>query len=245
VIGDRDVLSLDFGKAVLTTYSGSFLGVGIDVPGGDDSGTGPFEARFPYGTFGRPRDPTPAPDNSSSVGCTVLFGYAGKSRHAWIQDDPRVWPKLPDASLGTWGAFADTGREDITVMVLDGTTGSFALRVPHSGAGVSRVLVDVGTPGAEEILLANGGGCEVAIRSNAAYVGDPLTAESVALAPDLISFAGSAATVLTAVAAAINALVPGTIPPGDIAALVAAAAKYNAPGAPTTQSQKLKAEPII
>ena len=76
-------------------------------------------------------------------GATVLWAYNGKQRLAWPLDDPRVWPKLPEASKGTWGAYADTGNDDIPVMVLDGTTGSFALRVPHSGAGVSRVLVDV------------------------------------------------------------------------------------------------------
>jgi len=233
VIGDRDVLSLDFGKAVLTTYSGSFLGVGIDVPGGDDSGTGPFEARFPYGTFGRPRDPTPAPDNSSSVGCTVLFGYAGKSRHAWIQDDPRVWPKLPDASLGTWGAFADTGREDITVMVLDGTTGSFALRVPHSGAGVSRVLVDVGTPGAEEILLANGGGCELAVKPLETVIGDDVLA--LALTKD-VAFAAMKtalqvfATALGTATTIVQVAAAGTALQGALAAI------------PTSTTTKLRSE---
>ena len=70
--------------------------------------------------------------------------------------------KAPEASKGTWGAYADTGNDDIPVMVLDGTTGSFALRVPHSGAGASRVLVDVSSAGSEEILLANGNGCELA-----------------------------------------------------------------------------------
>jgi hypothetical protein len=175
-----DTIALDLGQAINTTYVDGFLGVGVDVPGGDSAGTGVFGARFPYGTFGRARDRSVSADGTTQTGATTLFGYHGKDRHAWMLDDPRVWPKLPEPTHGTWGAFADTGRDDITVMVLDGTTGSFALRVPHSGAGVSRILVDVETPGAEEILLANGGGCEVVIKSLEAVVGD--TALALALA---------------------------------------------------------------
>lgn len=174
-MNDRDIFELDLGQAVLATYNDGFMGVGVDVPGGDASGTGLFDPRFPFGTFGRPRDATPN-EGGGRVGATTLFGYAGKDRHAWVLDDPRATPKLPQASQGTWGAFGDTGRADITVMVLDGTTGSFALRVPHSGAGVSRVLVDVGTPGAEEILLANGGGCELAVKPLEVVVGDTIAA---------------------------------------------------------------------
>jgi hypothetical protein len=180
---NRDVLDLDIGQAILTTYDeGGFLGIGIDVPGGETSGTGTFDARFPYGTFGRSRDPDTSDNATVRIGATALFSYSGQQRNAWLLDDPRVTPKLPLASKGTWGAFADTGREDITVMVLDGTTGSFALRVPHSGSGVSRVLVDVETPGAEEILLANGGGCELAVKPLEVVIGNNALALALAKA---------------------------------------------------------------
>ena len=157
----RDNLDLDLGMAILSTYDADgFLGIGVDVPGYETAGTSTFDARFPYGTFGRPRDPDVSADQSSRLGAITLFGFAGRDRHAWVLDDPRVTPKLPQAPKGTWGAYADTGRDELPVLVLDGATGSFALRVPHStGGGVaSRVLVDVETPGAEEIVLAHGAG---------------------------------------------------------------------------------------
>lgn len=221
--GDRDVLQLDFGKAILTQYDGAFIGVGVDVPGGAISGTGPFEARFPFGTFGRPQDPTTAPDATGVIGCTTLFGYAGTSRHAWLLDDPRVWAKLPQASKGTWGAFADTGREDITVMVLDGASGSFALRVPHSGAGVSRVLVDVSTPGAEEILLANGSGCELAVKALETVIGDNVLALALAKANSVEGIKAALQVLASGLSALTGPLAPlqalGTALTGAMAAL--------------------------
>lgn len=225
-MSDRDTLDLDVGQAILTTYADGFMAVGIDVPGGDVSGTSTFDARFPYGMFGRPRDPDVSPDNTTRIGATTLYGYNGQQRNAWVCDDPRVWPKLPQASKGTWGAYADTGRADITVMVLDGTTGSFALRVPHSGDGVSRVLVDIGTPGAEEILLANGGGCELAVKALEVVIGDTLAALALtkdtaflALKAALQTFAGALSTAanIGQVAAA------GGVLQGSLAAIPASA----------------------
>lgn len=233
-MGDRDILALDFGKTILTTYNGAFLGVGIDVPGGDSSGTGQFESRFPYGTFGRPQDPTTAPDATGVIGCTTLFGYSGTSRHAWMLDDPRVWSKLPQASKGTWGAFADTGQAEITVMVLDGTTGSFALRVPHSGAGVSRVLVDVGTPGSEEILLANGGGCELAVKALEAVIGDSILALALAKATSVEGIKAA----LQVLGAGLSALT-GPLAPLQALGTALTAAMGALPPIPTT---KLRSE---
>ena len=178
---NRDLMDFDTGLAILSSYDADrFMGVGVDVPGGTSAGTGLFEARFPYGTFSRPRDPTVT--GAARIGAGALWAYNGKQRLAWVQDDPRVTPKLPQASAGTWGAFADTGNNDITTMVLDGTTGSFALRVPHSGSGVSRVLVDVETPGSEQILLANGNGCELAVNSTETVIGNDALALALAKA---------------------------------------------------------------
>lgn len=179
---DRDIFDLDMAQAILTTYTDGFLGIGVDVPGQEQAGTSTFDARFPYGTFGRPRDPDVSTDQTRRIGATVLYGYAGTSRHAWPLDDPRVMPKLPQAPKGTWGAYADTGRADLPVMVLDGATGSYALRVPHQSGNASRVLVDVEVPGAEEILLAHGDGCEVRVRAFEAIVGDVLLALPIAKA---------------------------------------------------------------
>lgn len=203
-MNDRDTLDLDIGQAILTTYADGYMGIGVDVPGGDTSGTSTFDARFPYGMFGRPRDPDVSPDGTTRIGATTLYGYNGMQRNAWVCDDPRVWPKLPQASKGTWGAYADTGLADIPVMVLDGTTGSFALRVPHSGDGVSRVLVDVGAPGSEQILLANGGGCELAVNTTEAIVGDTALALSLAKGPAFDSLITALTTFATAMSTAAS-----------------------------------------
>lgn len=228
-----DTIALDLGQAINTTYIDGFLGISVDVPGGDASGVGAFSARFPYGTFGRSRDRTVAADNTTQTGATTLFGYQGKDRHAWLLDDPRVWPKLPEASNGTWGAFADTGREDITVMVLDGTTGSFALRVPHSGAGVSRVLVDVETPGAEQILLANGNGCELAVKALETVVGDDGLAQALAKSPSVQAFFAASQVFAGALSTAT------TIPQIVAAAVAYQGALAAVPPFPTT---KLRSE---
>jgi hypothetical protein len=237
--GDSDAMDFDTGMAIFTSYdAGGFLGIGIDVYGGQVSGTGAFDALFPYGTFGCPRDPDTSNDGTFKKGATALWAYNGKQRFAWLYSDPRVTPKLPLASKGSWGAYADTGREDITVMVLDGTTGSFALRVPHSGAGVSRVLVDVTNAGAEEILLANGGGCELAVKPLEVVIGDALTAMPLAQAPSV-----------QGLAAALNAFAVGLTPipplvvttPAQVAAAAVALASALAviPPIPTT---KLRSE---
>lgn len=204
----RDAISFDLGQAILSTYVDGFLGIGVDVPGYETAGTSTFDARFPYGTFSRPRDPDVSADQTSRLGAIVQFGFAGRDRHAWVLDDPRVTPKLPEAPKGTWGAFADTGREELPVLVLDGTTGSFALHVPHStGGGVaSRILVDVETPGAEEIVLAHGAGCEMRVRATEAIVGDPLSplTQALAKAPTVEALIDALATFATALGAAAN-----------------------------------------
>jgi len=220
---DRDAMDFDTGIAVLSTYDGAFLGIGVDVYGGQTSGTENFDAKFPYGTFGRPRDPTSSNDGTVRQGATVLWAYNGKQRLAWPLDDPRVWPKLPEASKGTWGAYADTGNDDIPVMVLDGTTGSFALRVPHSGAGVSRVLVDVSSAGSEEILLANGNGCELAVKSTEVVIGETLAALALAKASSVEGIVTALQAMATSFAGLTGPLAPlqaiGTALQGALAAL--------------------------
>lgn len=220
----RDTIAFDVGNAILSTYDDNgFLGIGIDVPGGDQSGTSTFEAFAPYGTFSRPRDPTVATNGGRQFGATTLYGYMGAGRFAWLYDDPRVVPKLPQATKGTWGAYADTGRDDLTVLVLDGTTGSFALRVPHSGAGVSRILVDVEVAGSEEILLANGGGCEVAIKPLEAVVGDNVLALALAKASSVEGIKTALQALATSLSGLTGPLLPlqaiGTTLQGALAAL--------------------------
>lgn len=193
----RDNISFDLGQAILSTYDADgFLGIGVDVPGYETAGTSTFDARSPYGTFGRPRDPDVSADQSSRLGAITLFGFAGRDRHAWVLDDPRITPKLPQAPKGTWGAYADTGRDELPVLVLDGATGSFALRVPHStGGGVaSRVLVDVETPGSEEIVLAHGAGVTSTVTLGPTGVdvtGVSTVTQSVALYPAMQAMASA------------------------------------------------------
>lgn len=184
-MNDRDIADFDQGQCILTTYDeNGFLGIGVDVPGGESAGTSTFAARMPYGTFCRPRDPDVAANGSSRIGARVLYAYFGTDRAAWPLDDPRMANKLPLAPKGSWGAYGDTGRAEVPILVLDGTTGSFALRVPHAPfVGVaSRILVDVENAGAEEIVLAHGGGCEVRVRAAEAIVGDVIAALPLAKA---------------------------------------------------------------
>lgn len=233
---DRDNIQYDVGQTILSTYSADgYLGIGVDVPGQEQAGTSTFDARFPFGTFGRPRDPDVSADGTRRIGATTLYGYAGTSRHAWPLDDPRVWPKLPQAPKGTWGAYADTGNAELPVMVLDGTTGSWAVRVPHAPytGTASSVRVDVETQGAEEIVLAHGGGCEVRVRATEAIVGDPLLAVALARATALDGVIAALETFATALTGAV-----------DLAAVIATGATLTTelgtiPPVPTT---KLRSE---
>lgn len=215
-MADRDNLDQDIGQCILSVYDADgYLGIGVDVPGYETAGTSTFEARFPYGTFGRPRDPDVSTDQTSRLGATTLFGFAGRDRHAWPLDDPRVWPKLPQLPKGSAGMYADTARDELPVMVLDGATGSFAVRVPHStGGGVaSRILVDVETPGAEEIVLAHGSGLALRVQQYEVIIGNPLVVKPVAKAEPVVglisaltAFALSTSTAATAVQIAGYAL---------------------------------------
>jgi hypothetical protein len=218
MMAGRDNISLDLGQAILSVYDANgYLGIGVDVPGYETAGTSTFDARFPYGTFGCPQDPDVSLDQSSRLGAITLFGFAGRDRHAWVLDDPRVTPKLPRAPKGSWGAYADTKREELPVLVLDGATGSFALRVPHStGGGVaSRVLVDVETPGGEEIVLAHGAGCELRVRATETIVGDPLSPLTLTLAK-----ANSVSGIVAALQALATSLI-AFVPPSPLAPLSA------------------------
>lgn len=74
-------------------------------------------------------------------------------------------------------------------------------------------------------------------------VGDPLSAQNVALAPDLITFVQNAGPTLTALMTAVNVLAPGTFTPAQITAMANAFAPYVA--ATTVQSTILKASPFL
>ena len=211
-----DVLEFDLGQAILSVYSADgFLGIGVDVPGQETAGTSTFDARFPYGTFGRPRDPDVSTDGTRRTGAITLFGYAGTARHAWVLDDPRVTPKLPEAPLGTWGAYADTGREEIPVMVLDGTTGSWAVRVPHAPytGTASGVRIDVENQGAEEIVLAHGAGPMLKVTPTSVEVHPELRVGSAPFQVPAMKASPSLVAFIDAVTTYINGVAPGTIVP--------------------------------
>jgi len=231
----RDVIDFDIGNTILSTYDeNGFLGVGVDVPGGDQSGTSTFSVLAPFGTFSRPRDPSTTPDGIRFGGATALYGYMGSERFAWAYDDVRVTPKLPQASKGSWGAYADTGRSSLTVMVLDGTTGSFALVVPHSTSGATSVFVDVETVGQEEFLVSHGGGCELRVKATEAIVGDTALALALAKANTVDGIIAALQTLATGLSGLTGPLAPlqalGTALQGSLAAL------------PPTPTTKLRSE---
>ena len=231
----RGTIEFDVGNAILSTYDeNGFLGIGIDVPGGEQSGTGTFENFAPFGTFSRPRDPSVGANGQRTLGATTLYGYMGAGRFAWVYDDPRVVPKLPQASPGSWGAYADTGRADLTVMALDGTTGSFALVVPHSTSGATSMFIDVENAGQEEFLVSHGGGCELRVKAAEAIVGDILLALPLAKAMPVQGLIAALQAMAASFTALTGPLVPlqaiGTALTGALAAL---------PPVPTT---KLRSE---
>ena len=209
---DRDAMDFDTGIAVLSRrMTARSLGIGVDVYGGQTSGTGNFDAKFPYGTFGRPRDPTSSNDGTAPRG----YGSLGLQRQAapcmaarTILEFGQSSPKAPRAR----GAYADTGNDDIPVMVLDGTTARFALRVPHLRCGR-------GSPRARGRLecriggnpLANGNGCELVVKSTEVVSGQTLAA----LASQKASSVEGIVTALQTMATSFAGLTPLAPATGD------------------------------
>lgn len=192
-------MDLDLGQVVLTTNDADGIPhVGIDVPGGQEAGATPFEAHYPFGVDGRPRDPTPGPDGQTILGCSTLYGYLGNDQHAWPLGDPRALVKLPVLEKGSWRAYCDTGRPTLPTMVLDGSSGSWTVTVPHlQGATSSSIRIDVATPGEEQVYI-----------DTETRVGDPATAQNVALYPPLQPFLQETLDLLSLIVVGDPAAIP-------------------------------------
>lgn len=205
---DRDMLELDLGQAILTSYDGSFLGAQFDSEGddatdGDGTGgaqTASAEVHSPFGLDGRPRDPNANSDGTPGVGPTALRAIEGRKQHMFVYGDPRCTNVLPTLEKGSSRLYAHLSGDKVTWLRLDGSTGSAKLRVPI-GAGESTVEVD-GSTG--NITLTHQGGTKVTISATTVEIGGA-GAVAIARYPEVATFAASVAAFASAVVAAAAA----------------------------------------
>lgn len=134
---------------------------------------------------------------------------------------------------------------------LDTSTANLSVSIVHANGMAVLLTQD------DKLVLRNVDGTQLLTLSTSEIVmsgviklfggvvaGDATTAVPVALAPTLIDFVTDGGLVLGKLAAAVNILAPGTISPTELTDLADAIAPYTALGAPTVQSQTLKASPV-
>lgn len=179
-----------------------------------------------------------------AVGDVTLVGYAGGQ--VVIRD-------VPDLSGSQLLMLAPRLLSDGTIdkshaVMLDPSAAGESVSVVHMN-GCALLLTKAG-----HVILKNADGSQFidigpselllngVVKLLAGVVaGDPQTAQTVALAQPAIDFIAKAGPMLATIAAAVNVLAPGTIPPTEITALGVATGPYLAPSAPTVQAATLKA----
>jgi hypothetical protein len=148
----------------------------------------------------------------------------------------------------------------VTIAVAASGTGSvLTLSVPfdHVGGAPQKthaITLDPAT-GQEAITVAAAGGATLELAEHATctggdlrvpesdlVVGDPVLARDVALAQPVIDVLAQLVPMVAAIAAAVNGLAPGSIPPSEIADLVASGAPFVAGGA-TCRAPRILGEP--
>lgn len=115
--------------------------------------------------------------------------------------------------------------------------------------GLPGVLSDCSHGGSCLVVFANGDVSRPFVAaylsgSLAAYFGERPTAENVALAPALIEFVSASSVIIGQLILAVSALAPGSIDPVSFNTFLTSVNKYMAGGAPTVQSDKLRAAPV-
>jgi hypothetical protein len=181
-VADRDMLELDLGRAILTSYDGQHLLAQFDSEGDDADGdhqgrTASAEVHSPFGLDGRPRDPDTNTDGTSGIGATAMRAIEGRTQHMLVFGDPRCTDALPTLEKGSARLYGHLAGNKVAWVVIDGTTGTLTAHVPI-GAGASEITIDGATG---DITATHQAGTKVAVKADGAYVGDTVGAFNLLL----------------------------------------------------------------
>lgn len=198
---NRDMLELDVGKAILTSYEDGFPHAQFDAEGGEDAGAAPCEMLSPFGHDGRPRDPEADTDGVPGVGATAIRAIEGRTQHILVMGDPRATEALPQLEKGSGRVYAHLAENKVAYLTLDGSTGNATLRVPV-GNGESTVTVNASTG---DITLTHQGGTLLVVKSAAVEIG-AAGGQAVALAPAITTWAANVNSALSSLGQPISAL---------------------------------------
>lgn len=244
---------LELGVCRATQYDADgFIGVQIDGMGGADAAAHFEQSSHSYGFKGRPLDP------ENDVGCSLFRWNQRRQSMAWLGDDPRIAPLLPQLKKGGSVQYASDG----SFASFDPETHTWTLYVPYSDSPAKAHLVTVGKDGngTPIVELASGEGPGFTIldkvttlknASGSAYlfldddgtnVVGPLKAAGGAdlggpTSMSLVKGPGLQ-PVLLALQAAIAAATPTPASAAALSALTAALVAYAAPGVGTTLTTK-------
>ena len=103
-------MNLRSGTAVSSYYEAGFLGISVDLDGGQKAGAPPMAPMHPYGFVSRPADPVADAGGIPTLGCEVLYGWDGPQGYVLPLGDPRVMAKLPEVQGGESFQYGPTGQ---------------------------------------------------------------------------------------------------------------------------------------
>ncbi len=103
-------MNLRCGTAVASYYEAGFLGLSVDVDGGQKAGAPPMAPMHPYGFISRPADPVTDDDGLPTLGVEVLYGWDGPQGYVLPLGDPRILASLPEAQPGESFMYGPTGQ---------------------------------------------------------------------------------------------------------------------------------------
>lgn len=189
---NRDMLELDLGRAILTSYDGAFLLAQYDGEG--DGQTPAVGTLSPFGIDGRPRDPDADADGNAGRGATVLHAIEGRTEHVMVLGDPRCTELLPTLEKGSSRLYAHVTGDKVAWLRLDGATGSAKLRVPV-GSGETTIEVNASTG---DVTIAHQGGTTVTVKAATVELGAASGGTALAKAAPLVAWAASVVTAITA-----------------------------------------------
>ena len=170
---ELDLLSIRFSEVM----KDGFIGFQPDRFG-DNPGGRTYEGLFPFGDFGRPLDPDPAPDGNGA-GCTGLVArVSDRDASMMACHDPRFAWLLPDPGKGGRGNYGCVdlcgGKRVVAYQLFYGagvqgiTPGSFVVRVPTADGKEHRIDIDLGN---NRVRITHADGVLVELTADGVHLG--------------------------------------------------------------------------
>jgi len=205
---------------------------------GDRPGIGAADLHHSFGFVARPRDPDCDPDGKplSGKACNALIGKMGDETHLWLAYDPRFIPNIPQLKKGGAAMYSAAG----SFRVLDGDDGTETFYCPVPGDKAHIITTGLDGNGKPFIGIEHSSGLAITMlegsvviknEDGSAYVevndqgvninGNVRNVGALAVDMATVGPAGTPVVhatplvqLLVAMAAALDALPQGMLPPG-------------------------------